>query len=514
MKYITYTLGIISIFNGNSMETNKTSNLPCCGFLGIKNNTKENIEELKKDLNPNTNNTKFKDINITVKNIAKVKNALKFTFTLNNSDKNNLLGVNTDNLTFYVKSNNEPIENVFKKWNNDEIIKNGTSLSYIKHSLLKMNRFFDTVNGNDTFSFSLKVNENFNIEKKISIYIKYKTLNNEEGIIQVKDINNNEEYTLFSLFYNDIEKYNELFDIIKDTTYCKKVGNFENSISINFKEDEKLLNNEFKNLLKIYVEDENGNELNDFILKKWVEKTKIPNGGFLSEIKKGLFILYSKNKYDTVQKPYSLSMFYENNSKINKIKIKIKLQDNKFFYVKNKGNEIIDLNDLEGNKNSINNNIKNKNTVENNDISEEEFINRFKEVLNNGISIEKVGNFKNSIKFKFKVDEKLLNSPFRKNIKIQYFNEKDELVDDSLLLKWINKEQIKNGTYLCDIKKGFLFNHPYYKVDDISKLFEISMFINTKAINDKVKIKISYNNNIYTYIKYKDSDILDLNKFI
>ena len=96
------------------------------------------------------------------------------------------------------------------------------------------------------------------------------------------------------------------------TTYCKKVGNFENSISINFKEDDKLLNNDFRNLLKICIEDENGNEIKDNILKKWVDKNYITNNSYLCDIKKGLFVLYAKNKFETAQKPYSFSMFYDN----------------------------------------------------------------------------------------------------------------------------------------------------------------------------------------------------------
>ena len=503
MKQFIYMLGLISLNNINPMES-ENKIFPVCSSNA--NQSKESIENLKENLQPNTDNTKIKNITVTVKNIEKFRNALKFTFSLNNDDITKLLGVNTDNLTFYVQSNNDFIDGIFKKWNNEEDIKNGTTLNFIKHSFLKMYRYNNDKNESDSYSFSLKINENFDIEKKIKIYIKYKTLNNEEVTIPVKDKNGNEEYTLSSLLYPDIEKYDELFNIIKDTTYCKKVGNFENSISINFKEDDKLLNNDFRNLLKICIEDENGNEIKDNILKKWVDKNYITNNSYLCDIKKGLFVLYAKNKFETAQKPYSFSMFYDN-SKYKKIKIKIKLLENKYFYVKNKDNEVIDLDNLDGN-NNVNNNKKN--IIEKDNLTEEEFINRFKDILDKGIKIEKVGNFKNSIKFKFSVDDKILNESYRKNIKIQYYNEKDEPIEDCLFLKWVDKEEIKNGTALNNIKKGFLFDHPHYRVDDISKLFEISMFINKKAINKKVKVKISYNDKVYAYIKYKNSDILDL----
>ena len=74
--------------------------------------------------------------------------------------------------------------------------------------------------------------------------------------------------------------------------------------------------------IELYVEDENGTEINDVVFLKWVGKEKITNGTLLKDIKKSFFVLYKENKYNTAQKPYQVSMFFDK-SKYKKVKIKV-----------------------------------------------------------------------------------------------------------------------------------------------------------------------------------------------
>ena len=471
------------------------------------------IEKDFKELNKLTSVNLFNNVSAKIQHIEKYDGGFKISFDLKENEKNNLLGVDTKNIQIFIKSNDELVNDVFTTWFDVQII-NGMTLYDIKKSFLKYNRFYTN---SDPFSFSIKLNKKFDINRKIKIFLKYNPDNlidnsgkNEEIIIPVKNYKDEEEFTLFSLIYSDFDKYNELYEIINDNCTCSSVYNKENSLKLIFPENDKLINNKFRDLLKLYVEDENGIEINDVVFLKWVGKEKITNGTLLKDIKKSFFVLYKENKYNTAQKPYQVSMFFDK-SKYKKVKIKIKYNDNKSFYIKNNGSEIIDLDNLEK-QNIIGNNIKKFNDEKNDKLTEDEFKNKFKELIAKGITCEKVGKFKNSFKIVFNVDNSLIGESYRNNIKIQYFDEKDNLLTESLFHKWKSDVEIKNNMRLSDIKAGFLYKFPQYDVP-VDKLFEISMFINKNIKNKKVKIKISYNDDFGEFVKFNNSEIIDLNNF-
>ena len=525
--FILFELVLFSIFSSKSMEDEKDNNKnKVCG--SVNNLINDNLElkesiKLKNSKDKIINETLYSKITANIKNIDRFKDGFKIIFNLNEEDKNNLLGVNIENFKIFIESENNLIDNVFLTWKDGIDIKNGMSLIDIKKNFLKNNRFYPD---SDPFSFSIKLKNGFDINKKIKIYLKYHSniniendnnILNNEIIIPVKNIKGEDEYTLFSLIFTDFEKFNELYEIIKDNCFCTSVYGKENSIKIIFPENDKLLNNKFRDLLTIFIEDENGNEIKDGVLCKWVSKEYIKNNSFLYDIKKSFLIFYTNNKYETAQKPYQISMFFDK-SKYKKIKIKIKYFADKFFYIKSNNSDIIDLENLEkpvfnnNNKdnNNENNNIDKKNT--NDKLTEEQFKEKLKVVFSKGISCAKVGNFKNSLKLKFNVDEDLIGESYRNNIKIQYFDEKDNLLDECIFCKWKPEMDIPNNSKLTFIKSGFLYMFPQYPVETY-KLFEISMHINKNIKNNVIKIKISYNDEFSEFVKFNGSDIINLENF-
>ena len=514
--YILLELMLFSYFSSKSMENdeknNKKNNKSCESGKLLNNLINDNF-----GLNSKNNGffkLKYDSLIAKIKNIENYDGGFKINFDLKDDKNDNLLGLDTNKFKIYIESEGKYIDDVFLTWKDENDIKSGMTLFEIKKNFLKNNRFYQN---SDIFSFSIKLNKNFDINKKIKIFIKYNLSDsnlknsNKEIIIPVKNEKEEEEFTLFSLIYDDVLKYNELFEIIKNNCFCTSIYGKENSIKLFFPENEKLLDSKFRNLLKIFVEDENGKEINDSILLKWVDKEKIVNNTLLKDIKKSFFVFYKDNKYNTEQKPYQISMFFDK-SKYKKVKIKIKYLNDKFFYVKNNDSEIIDLENLEKQKFEKSKNVNNFNNSSNNKLTEAQFKDKFKRLISEGISCEKVGNFKNSLKIKFNINEDLIGESYRNNIKIQYFDEKDNLLTESLLLKWKSSDEIKNNSKLSDIKNGFLFRFPQYPVETI-KLFEISMFINKNIKNKKVKIKITYNDEFGEFVKYNNSEILDLNSF-
>lgn len=487
----------------------------CCAkivdkFIDNNFEIEKDFKELKNLASANLLN----NVSAKIQHIEKYEGGFKITFDLKEDEKNNLLGVDINKFTIFIESEGKPDDNVFLTWKDENNIKNGMTLFEIKKNFLKYNRFYTN---SDPFSFSIKLNKKFDINRKIKIFLKYKpdnlisnTNKNEEIIIPVKNYKDEEEFTLFSLIYSDFNKYDELYEIIKDNCTCTSVYNKENSLKLIFPENDKLINNKFRDLLKLYVEDENGVEINDVVLLKWVGKEKITNGTLLKDIKKSFFVLYKENKYNTAQKPYQVSMFFDK-SKYKKVKIKIKYNNNKSFYINYNGSEIIDLDSLEK-QNISGNNISKFNDEKNDKLTEDEFKNKFKQLIAKGITCEKVGNFKNSFKIKFNVDEDLIGETYRKNIKIQYFDKDGNKIDEALFHKWKSDVEIKNNMSLSDIKAGFLYKFPQYDVP-VDKIFEISMFINKNLSNKLVKIKISYNDDFGEFVKFNNSDIIDLTNF-
>lgn len=498
----------------DNIKDEKNDKKKCCDK--IVDNFINNNFEIEKDFNELKNLTSanlLKNVYAKIQHIEKYDGGFKISFYLKEDEKNKLLGVDTKNIQIFIKSDDKLVNDVFTTWLDTQIT-NGMTLYEIKKNFLKYNRFYTN---SDPFSFSIKLNKKFDINRKIKIFLKYipdnlisNTIKNEEIIIPVKNYKDEEEFTLFSLIYSDFNKYDDLYEIIKDNCTCTSVYNKENSLKLIFPENDKLINNKFRDLLKLYVEDENSNEINDVVFLKWVGKEKITNGTLLKDIKKSFFVLYKENKYNTAQKPYQVSMFFEK-SKYKKVKIKIKYNDNKSFYIKNNGSEIIDLDSLEK-QNISGNNIKKFNDDKNDKLTEDEFKNKFKQLIAKGITCERVGKFKNSFKIIFNVDEDLIGESYRKNIKIQYFDKDGNKIDEALFHKWTSDVEIKNNISLSDIKAGFLYKFPQYNVP-VNKLFEISMFINKNLSNKLVKVKISYNDDFGEFVKFNNSDIIDLTNF-
>ena len=519
--FLILELIIFGIFSSKSIEDKKNNKslLGCCkdldNFVGDNLDVKKN-NVINGNENKITYYNLFTKISATIKHIDNFKEGFKIIFNIIDEDKDKLLGIDIKNITISVENN------VFITWKDGNDINDGMSLSEIKKNFLKYNRFYPD---SDPFSFSIKLKKGFDINKKIKISLNFnfKNIENNENkdntvTIPVKNLKGEEEFSLFSLIYNDFEKYNELYEIIKNNCFCTSVYNIENSIKLVFPENDKLLNNNFRDLLTIVIEDENGIEIKDNVLLKWVSKENIKNNSFLYDIKKSFLKYYNNNRYETEQKPYQISMFFDK-SKYKKIKIKIKYTENDFFYIKNNNSEIIDLEHLEkpvyNGKNNENNNKFNENKnikVSKDKLSEEQFKEKLKNLFNNGITCEKVGNFKNSFKIKFKVDEDLIGESYRNNIKIQYFDKNDKLLDECLFSKWAKDVNIENNTKLSSIKSGFLYMFPQYKVETY-KLFEISMHINKNIKEKNVKIKISYNDEFSEFVKSKGSELINLDDF-
>ena len=154
--------------------------------------------------------------------------------------------------------------------------------------------------------------------------------------------------------------------------------------------------------------------------------------------------------------------------------------------------------------NKKNNNIN----VINNQMPEEEYMENVKKMFESEVTCCGVG-FKNSIKLKFKDNEKLLGDNRRKNFKLFVLDENDVVIYEIILKKWVNYEDIPSGTPIADIKRLFFLNSKNYPNN---KPFELSMRYNQLNGRKKIKLKVSYGNDLYTYVKYNDSDIIDLEK--
>ena len=172
------------------------------------------------------------------------------------------------------------------------------------------------------------------------------------------------------------------------------------------------------------------------------------------------------------------------------------------FYIKNNDNDVIDLCQLSNENKHTSNDLN-----ENNKLSDPEYSKYVDEMFKNRVACSSVG-FKNSIKLIFNENNKLLNDERRKNFKIFILDENDNNIEETILKKWINNEEIHSGTAISSIKKLFLLNSDKY---DNNKPFELSMYFNLLERHTKIKIKITFDN-LSTYAIFNNSEVIDLTK--
>lgn len=450
------------------------------------------------------NSTKPLNINNLLSNLSIIvdmvdnNNTIKIRFILKNDlDMGVLKTLSPNDFTIYINDKDgNPIEKVLTNWNG-EIISNGDTLAEIKKS------FLSNCEASDPFSISMKVVD-INRVDKIKININY---NNNDGNTNfiVTDDKGNDVLDIKSLLSCLSKDKEELLNLFTDSLYCTSVKNNRDGMKIVFPQEKKLLNVNIKNYLSIAIEDENGNDIKEPILYNWANGEAIENKMKLNKIKSGFFTLFKNDKFGESSDPYSFSLRFDN-KKYKKLKIAITYLDKKF-YVKNNNSDVIDLDNLSNVKDSVSN-IDDVN-VSKYKTSDEEYFQLVKKMLDENVICTNVNGFKNSIKFIFKATDKImLGDDRRKKLIIRIYDKDDKEIRDKVILKtWVKGENISSGSSIVSIKKLFFVDSKAYTNN---KPFEFSVRFNLLEEYNKVKIEISYDNKISTFVQFKGSEIIDL----
>ena len=494
----------------NGKESQSVTN--CCGYMFNNVNSYEEQGKL------------VDKIRFSVSQINNNCNTFKVIFKLESDDSNKLFNLNPNNFYIYFlddKGNEIKENNIITNWFGNPV-SSGDSLQSVKKTFLgnsDKSKFFGNGKSADNFSVSFKLSKR--LDNELFIKIIYK-INELEKPLRVSDCNEEQDdkhnymFDLYSFFSKFDKEYEDIFKSIIDKCTCTAVRGFKNSIKLIFPTNDELLKGNFKSRLKIFIYDENGDEIKDNVLYKWLlnednEKIFIKNGMDLCDIKRGFLSKYKNSEYKS--DPFSISMRVVEDNKYKKIKIKILFSDELSFFVKNDDSDIIDLE-------KMNESVKSNNSVSVSNINDDEYRNIVKDLFKGGIKIIN-GCFKNTIKILFTQNAKLIDNK-RNNFKLYIFdkdgnevktsikelnigepNTKNEINNDEnndwVLAKWLLKENnfldiIESGSKISDIKRLFLVNSTKYSKNDP---FSLSLRINREYVEKNgFKIKVVYDDGI------------------
>ena len=315
-------------------------------------------------------------------------------------------------------------------------------------------------------------------------------------------------------FLNKVNEYEDEGSIINNIRFSvSKIDKFNNAFKITFKLNSIDNSPLFKldpRKFHIYLVDEKGIELKDKIITSW-KGEPIYTGDSLYKIKKsflsqnnGFLFVDKKSGKNTISDPFSISLKLA--GRLNKkvfIKIVYKIGElEKIIVVDESLKNLIDKN----------NNLFDLYAFYS--VFDEEYKEIFQKIVGK-VGCFAVTNNKNAIKIKFPEETEMLKGDFKSKLVLFIYDENGNIINENVLYKWLpdknNKNvYITNGTELVNIKRGFLssFKNSEYKNDPYS----ISMRVDDSKYK-KIKIKIYFSDELNFFVKYNDSEIIDLKDF-